>query len=259
MGKPRVPIDPVADLRRRLAAEQGDGTHGYWSRYIRGTPQVPMARVRSCVRNWWDEHGLAEHPTVVGKRVALALIEQPATEDKLSGILILQELLGTHLRSSDLAAFAKLFVRGHLADTTVVDWFALKVLATLLDRSSGRTECARTIAQWRAADSIWQRRAACIAFTRLAASGDTALPGLADLIFVIAATVVWSGERDDQTAVGWVLRELSRAEPDRVEAFFRKHALLMSKECARHATAKFPPERRKQLLAHHHRVTSLQT
>ena len=68
---------------------------------------------------------------------------------------------------------------------------------------------------------------------------------------------MWSHERYDQTAVGWILRELSRAEPVRVEQFFRRHALLMSRECARFALARLPAELRSELLAHHKRATSL--
>src|SRR5262249_46524766 len=138
-------------------------------------------------------------------------------------------------------------------------WFAVKVLATLLDRAHGRAEAVRAIALWRNADTMWQRRAACLAFTRLAADGNTGHAGIAEIVCTVCSTVVWSHERVAQTAVGALLRELSRAEPARVETFFRKHALLMSKECARAATAKFPSDRRKDLLAHHKRATSLRT
>ena len=91
----------------------------------------------------------------------------------------------------------------------------------------------------------------------LAPHGDAALPGLAELVLAICATVVWSHESFDQTAVGWALRELSSADPAAVEAFFRRHALLMSKECARQAVAKLPPVARAELLAYHRRATSL--
>jgi hypothetical protein len=83
------------------------------------------------------------------------------------------------------------------------------------------------------------------------------MPGLCDLIFKICGTVVWSHERSDQTAVGWVLRELSCAEPGRVEMFFRRYALLMTKECARSAVSKLRPDLRVELLALHKRATSL--
>jgi hypothetical protein len=241
MGKPRVPLDPVADLTRRLARASGS----------------PAVRARTCVRGWWDDHGLAEHPAAVGKRIAVALLEQPSVEAKLAGITLLHETLGAQLRATDLPAFGGLFARGHLADARLVDRFCVKVLATLLARAPDRREAARTIVQWRGSETMWQRRAACVAFTQLAAAGDAALPGLADSILVVCATVVWSHERFDQTAVGWLLRELSRAEPVRVVGFFRKHALLMSKECARLAVAKYPVELRVELLAHHKRATSL--
>jgi len=252
-----VSIDPVADLRVRLARESTDQAKGFWTRYLKGVGSfhgVPMAKVRSCVRTWWTEHGLDVHPASVGKRVALALIEQPIVEEKLAGILVLQDLLGSHLRATDLPEFSRLFAAGHLAEWNVVDWFVMKVLVTLLDRPQGRRDVMRAIAQWRGADTVWQRRAACLAFVKLAPQGGEAVT---EHVLSICATVVWSIERHDQTAVGSVLRELSRAEPARVEAFVRRHALLMSREGVRLAVAKLPAGKRSVLLAHHKRATSL--
>src|SRR5262245_41320817 len=133
MGKPQVPIDPVADLRVRLARE----------------PSGQTRALRPLVRAWWSEHGLDVHPSSVGKRVAIARIEQAKVEEKLAGILVLQDRLGAQLRASDLPVFARLFAAGHLADWNVVDTFIMKVLVTLLDRQPGRREVVRTLAQWR--------------------------------------------------------------------------------------------------------------
>jgi 3-methyladenine DNA glycosylase AlkD len=255
-----VARDPVADLKRRLARASTDRARVFWTRYLRGTAKfrgVPMPGVRTCVHTWWRDHGLDQHPATVGKRIAMVLIAQPMTEDKLAGILVLQELLGDQLRATDLPAFAELFASGQLADWNVVDWFCVKVLGRLLEREPGRPEVIRQLVLWRHAETIWQRRAACVAFTGLAARGDDACDGLTTAILTVCATVVWSLERFDQTAVGWVLRELARAEPARVEVFFRKFARLMSKECARHAVAKLPVARRTELLAHHKRATTI--
>jgi 3-methyladenine DNA glycosylase AlkD len=229
----KAPIDPVADLHRRLARRPGKPT----------------------VLRWWDDHGLAAHPGAVGKRIAFALIEQRGADDKLAGVLVLHELLGDQLRTADLAAFEKLFVHGHLEDGAVVDAFGVQVLGTLLSRVRGRADVARILATWRNADSRWQRRAACAALTALAPQGDAALPGLAQLIFQMCSAIVWSPDRVDQTAVGWLLRELSRGEPTRVEAFVRRHARFMSRECARLAVEKLA--RKKELLDHWKRATSL--
>ena len=229
----KAPIDPVADLRRRLARRPGKAT----------------------VLRWWDDHGLAAHPAAVGKRIAFALIEQRGADDKLAGVLVLHELLGDQLRTADLAAFEKLFGPGLLDDGAVVDAFGVQVLGTLLLRVRGRADVARALATWRSADSPWQRRAACAALTALAPQGDGALPGLAQLIFQMCSAIVWSPDRIDQTAVGWLLRELSRGEPTRVEAFVRRHARFMSRECARLAVEKLA--RKKELLDHWKRATSL--
>lgn len=252
-----VSLDPVADLRVRLSREPTDQARAFWTRYLKGAGTfhgVPMARVRTIVRAWWTDHGLDIHPAKVGKCVAIALLEQSMVEEKLAGILVLQDLLGSHLRATDLQEFARLFAAGHLAEWNVVDWFIMKVLVTMLDRPQGRREVMRALVQWRGSETLWQRRAACLAFVKLAPQGDAVIT---DHVLTICATVVWSSERHDQTAVGSVLRELSRAEPERVEGFLIKHALLMSKESIKLAVAKLPAPKRTALLAHHKRATSL--
>ena len=228
-------MDPVADLRRRLARA--------------GRLAKPT------VHRWWADHGLGAHPAAVGKRIAFALLEQRAAADKLAGIFILRELLGDHLRASDLASVEQLLAAGHLEDTTICDAFGVQVLGTLLQRVRGRADIARSIASWRHADSPWQRRVACAALTTLAPKGDAALAGLAQLIFQVCSATVWSPDPIDQTAVGWLLRELSRGEPTRVEAFVRRHARFMSRPCARLATEKLA--RKPELLAHWKRATNL--
>jgi 3-methyladenine DNA glycosylase AlkD len=235
-------LDPVADLHRRLRVAR--------SRTISGS-------TRALVLRWWNDHGLAEHPAAVGKRVALALLERRSLDDRLAGILVFEELLADHLRAGDLPAFGDLLARNCIVDPTTVDAFAIKVLGTLLHRVRGRGDVAQALCRWRAAESPWQRRAACVAFTALAPQGDAALPNLTSLIFTICSAVVWSPARSDQTAVGWLLSELSRAEPTRVEAFVRRHARFMSRECARNAVDRLPAARQQDLLAHWKRATTL--
>ncbi len=242
MAKVRAPLDPVADLRRRLA------------RLGRGP--LPLAKIRACVRTWWRDHELDDHPATVGKRIAVVLIEQRSAAHKLAGILVLEQL-ADQLRAPDVTAFARLFGGDHLAAFDVVDRFATCVLGAMLEGSSVQVDVAHALASWRSAETGWQRRAACVAFARIAANGNSSIPGLASMILALCAAVVWSIERCDQTAVGWVLRELARVEPERVETFVLRHARLMSRECARLAVTTLPTDRRTELLAHHTRATTL--
>lgn len=231
--------DPIADLRRRL-----------------GRQSKPQAKVRAIIRAWWADHGFDEHPAAVGKRIALALLERRTHEDKLAGILVLHELLGDQLRVADLSSFARLFAANHIADAAVADAFGRRVLGALLARDAGRTETLRALAGWRAAETVWQRRAACLALATVAPHGDQ-IPNLTETILVLCAAFVWSADPADQAAVGVVLRELARGEPICVEAFIRRYARFMSKACARQAIAKLPASSRAELLAHHRRATTI--
>jgi len=242
MGKVRAPIDPVADLRRRLARTSPRG--------------ASLTRIRACVRQWWRDHGLDGHPATVGKRIATVLVEQRSIEQKLAGVVVLEQL-ADQLRSTDIQVFARLFTGGHLAAWDVVHPFADRVLAVLLSGESNQADAARAIASWRLAENAFQRSAACVALASIAARPDTTIPGLASMILGVCATVVWSNERSDQMAVGQLLRQLARAEPDRVEVFFVRHARFMSRECARAAVASLAPETRRHLLARHTRATTL--
>src|SRR3954449_10939887 len=167
----KAPMDPVADLHRRLARRAG-----------KPTPSRPTATRgwtaagKPTVERWWADHGFGAHPAAVGKRIALALIEQRAAIDKLAGIHVLADLLGDQLRATDLDSFDRLFDAGHLEDGALCDAFGVQVLGTLVQRVRGRADIARVLATWRNADTPWQRRAACAALTTLAPQGDAALP-----------------------------------------------------------------------------------
>jgi hypothetical protein len=228
-ARARISLDPVADLGRRLS-------------------RCPARGHRSRVHRWWRDHGLAEHPAAVGKRVAVALIEQPRDHTKRAGIRVLAELLADQLRYADLVVFSRLFERGHLGELVVVDRFCTAVLEPMIAGAPNRGDIARDIASWRESEHAMQRRAACLAFIGAARAGESI-----ELVLAVCAHVVWSHEACNQTGVGRLLGALGDAAPDRAAAFFRRHARLMSRDCARRATA--PLANRGELLAHHRRAT----
>lgn len=162
------------------------------------------------------------------KRLALTLLRQKHSEDKLAGILMLQKL---DLGLRDVRDLGALFERGHIADWSTCDWLCVKVLGPLIQRH-GRP-MAEAIAEWRHSGNLWQRRAAGVAFVNIVKHGQ-----YTDLVLEVCAVTVRSPERFAQTGTGWVLRELSVAAPDRVAAFVRAHRQEFSAEGLRYATAK---------------------
>ncbi|MBI1749367.1 MAG: DNA alkylation repair protein [Acidobacteria bacterium] len=224
----------------------------WWEGYLKGAAKfrgVPMGVIRECLHTWWRTGGIGSLPVARQKAIVLALIRERYTEDKLAGILAFAEILLPHLGIGDLPAMSALYELGHIADWNVCDWFSVKVLGRMVEQTVNRKDMARSIAVWRDAPGLWQRRAACVAFVNLAKRGDKVLPGLSALVLRTCSVNVRSKERFLQTGVGWVLRELSLAERDAVVAFARTHAPQMSRECMRYVTEKMPEDLRRELIA----------
>ena len=86
-----------------------------------------------------------------------------------------------------------------------------------------------------------------VAFVNLARHGDANFPGFSDMLLETCAATVRSPERFAQTGAGWVLRELSHAEPVRVAAFVEQHISALSAEGLSYAVARLPAETQARL------------
>ena len=199
-----------------------------------------MAAIRKAVHELWRDRGLDALPPDQQIELALRLFREPYSEDKVSGVLVLAERLLEHLTVADVPRLARPFTEGHIEDWSTCDWYCVKVLGPFVERVSARRDAAEAIAAWRSAESLWQRRAAAVAFVNLAPRGDDVFPGFTQLVLDVCASNVRDPARFSQTSVGWVLRELSRAEPDAVAAFVSRHGDAMSREAFRAATARLP-------------------
>ncbi len=248
------PVNAILRLQQRLESKAHPQTKVWWERYLKHVIPfrgVPMADIRAALHSWLKDEAAQRIPTHDDqKRLALSLIRETYAEDKLAGILLLQEVLlpaGGLTWQQDLPQFAGLFQDGAIADWSTCDWFCVRVLGPLAE---GEGEpCARALAAWSSADKLWQRRASGVAFVNLAHKGDRNFPGFTTMLLEICATTVQSQERCAQTGTGWVLRELSRAEPERVVAFLEANARLFSAEGLRYAIEKLPAEAKARLIA----------
>src|SRR3712207_3807782 len=94
------PSSPALDglierLQLRLNVHATDETREWWTKYLRGTASfrgVKMGDVRKAVHAWFKDERLGEHLSVgQQKDLALTLLMEDYSEDKLAGILFLQE------------------------------------------------------------------------------------------------------------------------------------------------------------------------
>jgi 3-methyladenine DNA glycosylase AlkD len=255
------PSSPTLDglierLQLRLNVHATDETREWWTKYLRGTASfrgVKMGDVRKAVHAWFKEERLGEHLSVgQQKDLALTLLKEDYSEDKLAGILFLQEILlpaGALDWHSDLPRFARLFDEGYICDWSICDWFCVKVLGSLVERQG--EACARAISQWREANSVWQRRASVVAFANLAKDGDQNFPGFTEMVLENCTNLLGSQERFVQTGVGWVLRELSRSDGGRIKGFVEANLDRFSREALKNAIKYVPPEVAGRLLRAH--------
>ncbi len=239
-------------------------TKAWWERYLRGVigfHGVRMATIRRELRTWLEKERAVTPMTASDeKQLAMTLLMQPLAEDKLAGILFYQEVLvpnGSVVWRRDLPRMAALFDDGSIADWSTCDWFCVKVLGPLVVREG--QPCATAIAAWSRADNLWRRRAAVVSFVNLAKHGDANFTRFTDLVLGACTELVKSSERFAQTGAAWVLRELSRAEPNRVSAFLRANLGSLSREGVRSATAKMTVRRQADLLEEHEVLMSKTT
>jgi 3-methyladenine DNA glycosylase AlkD len=258
LPNPSAPaLDDLVDrLQLRLNARATAATREWWTKYLRGAASfrgVKMGDVRSAVHAWFAEERLGDHLSVGRQKdLALMLLQEGYTEDKLAGVLFLQEILlpaGALDWRSDLPRFARLFDGGYIRDWNVCDWFCVKVLGPLAEQQG--EACARAISEWREANSVWQRRASVVAFADLASKGDRNFPGFTEMVLNNCAHLLGSQERFVQTGVGWVLRELSSSDEGRVIGFVEANLDRFSREGLKNATRYLPPEVAERLRQKH--------
>lgn len=250
-------MNRIAMLQGQLELRADPRTKNWWEGYLKHAIPfrgVKMADIRAVLHRWVQDEGIAGQPGDQQRDLALDLIRLDCCEDKLAGILFLQEILlpaGAIHWPADLPRFAALFGEGHIYEWNTCDWFCVKVLGPLA-QAEGKP-CALAIADWRDADNLWQRRAAGVAFINVARHGDANFPGFSDMLLATCAATVRSPERFAQTGTGWVLRELSHAEPARVAAFVEEHVAALSAEGLGYAVAKLPTETKARLKRLHKR------
>ena len=196
-----------------------------------------MPVLRTAVLRWFSDE-TAGWPSDRRKELAFGLFAGEYAEDKLSAILILESIAG-ELDHSDLDALAHRFRRGEIADWSTTDWLGIKLLSRLVRRGWWMAD---PVLAWteNPDEPLWMRRAGLVAFVPLAAAGGDGPLGrpLVERLLRATESLIVSSERFAQTAAGWLLRDLSAAEPGVVVAFVDTHRGELSREARAMAMAR---------------------
>ena len=123
------------------------------------------------------------------------------------------------------------------ADT---DGLCLRVLTPILTQ---RRELISRVTRWTRSGNLWRRRAAAVALVPLARNGEEL-----DAAFEICERLAADREDLVEKAVGWLLKEASRTEPEAVVDFMLRDIGRFSRTTVRYACEKLPKRVRARVM-----------
>lgn len=164
-------------------------------------------------------------------------------EDRVIAMRLL-EVYEKMLQTPDFARVEKLLRSSTNWDQ--IDLISTKIIAPILMRDSEKNSKAFAyLKKWSADTNFWIRRASLISQLPLFRKDR----GDIQLFFSFAEKMLHEKEFFIRKAIGWVLRDLSQHDPEKVFRFMKKNLPKMSGLTFREGSRKLPEKLQKQLRA----------
>ncbi|HSG32478.1 MAG TPA: DNA alkylation repair protein [Thermodesulfobacteriota bacterium] len=224
----------ITKLTNQINQHSNPAEKSWFENYIKNSAPfrgVKMPVVRKELHKWHKDYIDGEMDLDQQLDLAFALIEEKYTEDKIAGTMFMQEILipkGIMKPKRNIKRLSELFSNGHIYDWNVCDWFCMKVLGELIVKDE--KYWARPIHMWHSAENLWQARASLVSFERVSDNQD-----YFSMIEKSCKKLIKREERFAKTAVGWLLREISKQDEDFVKQFIEHHIKHFTAETIRNA------------------------
>jgi 3-methyladenine DNA glycosylase AlkD len=238
----------IEQIRNLLIAESSVSSQEWWSNYVKESSPflgTPTSAVRRVVNRFVDRGDASAEALDSAMQLALSLIEQEYSEEKIAGMLIIKEYVipKSDGRPSFLTPerMASLFDGGFIRDWNVCDWFCMRVSGPMI-RAHGDS-MGYPILDWASSFNLWRARASIVSFIPVIET-----TAYRESILAAAKILNRRSERFAKTGVGWVLREMSKHDPASVTAYVEDDLSQFSFESLRNATKYFDGPGRKSLI-----------
>ena len=219
----------IADeLRQTGTSEKAE----WWNRYMKGTipfigAGIPEIRAILLERN--RSEGLDSMPMNRQVGMVNGLMRGRYAEEKLAAILFVQLFWAGKQKNSFLMnLISDWFDQRYIFDWNTTDWLSVKVLAPLVD--SGDPGVIWILKKWNTDSYLWKARASVVPFARSRNLHDHSRD-----VYRLCDILIRRKERFAKTAVGWVLREYSKIDPEFVLSFLSRHVKYTTAEVKRNA------------------------
>ena len=231
-------------LKSRIAEFADEKRKLWFENYIKHDTKfrgVEIRTVRTELKNWYKQENVDKLTLEAQLNLALSFFEEDYTEDKLAGILFFQLYLYDKFDYKVLLSrFESIFENGYIYDWSVCDWFCIRVLRQMIKAND--RECAEAISKWCTAKNVWQARCSVVAFSCLTKENQ-----YTSLLLKSNAKLIKREERFAKTAVGWILRELSKVDEQLVVDFIAEYRPYFSRESHENAIKYFDKEQKKKM------------
>jgi 3-methyladenine DNA glycosylase AlkD len=232
-----MPHKTLQTFTQQLDEAAHEETRNWFEAYTKQQEQyrgVKTPEVERILTNF-----LHDHPHLDLEAFATRLLYSDYIEDRLAGMIVYQKVLipNDHMTHEKvLAVCENLFKDGVVTWWNTCDWLCMRVLAPLLLRE--RTVIAPTLRAWSNASNVWQRRSSLVPYIKYAKAPEALYDTCREDLLTNASRVITSPERFDQTAVGWLLREVGKTDPATLHTFVHQNIQHFSAEGLRYATEK---------------------
>ncbi|MCP4897696.1 MAG: DNA alkylation repair protein [bacterium] len=167
------------------------------------------------------------------------MIQDPHMEARGIGYQVVAHFVST--AETDLLAETRHWLEEACGNWGLVDNLAPSVIAPLIEL---HPHLISEVVSWVSSPNLWLRRGAVVTFVPLVGKGadyQAAAYRIAGLLF---------GDTEDliHKAVGWLLREAGKTDPDRLRAFLLDNGPEIPRTTVRYAIERFPKVERKHLL-----------
>jgi 3-methyladenine DNA glycosylase AlkD len=220
------------EIREELQKCRSPEKAAWWNHYLKG--EIPFMGVGTPeIRRVFLERDreMSFGTLPMNRQVSLVngLMRGSFAEEKLAAILYVQLFWLDQMKNRFLINLVSdWFDDRYIFDWNTTDWLSVRILTPLVD--SGDPEIIWKLKKWNHDPYLWKARASLVAFARARSITEhqRIIERFADLL-------IRREERFAKTAVGWVLREYSKQDPEFVLKFLSRHVKYTSAEVKRNA------------------------
>lgn len=234
------------NLLSMLQKGASEKKRSWWNNYLKGVIEfrgIGIPAIREILKRWYEVESIIELPFSDQHLISLELLGEKMAEDKLSGILMMQIFLVDQIPwEKHLSQLELIYKKGSIFDWNTCDWLCVRVIGPLIKRNEAK--CAEKVLSWHKAENLWQARSALVSFVNLVQTDQ-----YHSSVFSACQSLLRREERFSKTAVGWVLREISKSSPESVLGFMEEELEGFSLESLKNALKYHPEDIRQSIIA----------